>query len=72
MVGRPREENERAWRVPIADLEANDYNLDLRNPNRPDDLAHRPPAELLAELIETEREILALLEELQAEVEEAR
>ena len=66
-----REENERAWRVPIADLEATDFNLDLRNPNRPDDLAHRPPAELIAELIENEREILGLLEELQAEVESA-
>ena len=61
-----REENERAWRVPIDDLQATDYNLDLRNPQRPDDLAHRPPAELIAELIETEREILSLLEELPA------
>lgn len=56
-----REENEHAWRVPIADLEANDYNLDLRNPSRPDDLAHRPPSELLAELVKTEQEILELL-----------
>lgn len=64
-----RVESERAWRVPIADLEANGYNLDLRNPSRPDDLAHRPPAELIAELIETEREILDLLEELDGEVE---
>lgn len=63
-----REENERAWRVPVADLESTDFNLDLRNPNRPDDLAHRPPEELVAELIETEREILGLLEELQREV----
>lgn len=59
-----RTENERAWRVPIADIEANGYNLDLRNPNRPDDLAHRPPAELLAELVDTEHEILSLLEDL--------
>jgi len=54
--------------MPIADLEANGYNLDLRNPSRPDDLAHRPPAELLAELIDTEREILGLLADLQAEI----
>ncbi len=60
--------NERAWQVPIAAIEATDYNLDLRNPNRPDDLAHRPPAELLAELVNTEREILGMLEELQAEI----
>jgi type I restriction enzyme M protein len=63
-----RAEGERAWRVPIADLEANGFNLDLRNPNRPDDLAHRPPTELLAELVQTEHEILALLQELQAQI----
>lgn len=64
-----RAENERAWRVPIADIEVNDeYNLDLRNPNRANDLAHRPPAELLAELIETERSILKLLNKLQTDV----
>jgi type I restriction enzyme M protein len=63
-----RSENERAWRVPISNIEDNGYNLDLRNPNRPDDLAHRPPAELLTELIETEREILTLLEELADEL----
>ncbi|HEY0637422.1 MAG TPA: class I SAM-dependent DNA methyltransferase [Pseudonocardiaceae bacterium] len=67
-----RVENDRAWRVPIADIEANGYNLDLRNPTRPDDLAHRPPAELLTELIETEREILTLLDKLQSEIGQIR
>jgi len=63
-----RTETLRAWRVAVADLEADGFNLDLRNPNRPDDLAHRPPAVLLAELVDTEREILALLEGLQNEL----
>jgi len=63
-----REENERAWRVPIADLEATGFNLDLRNPNSPDDLAHRPAGELLEELIATEHEILGLLEGLRGEI----
>ena len=63
-----REENERAWRVPIAQLESTDFNLDLRNPNRPDDLAHRPPADLLAELVQSEQTILELLNALTAEV----
>ncbi len=63
-----RAESERAWRVPIADVEGNGYSLDLRNPNRPADLAHRPPVELLAELVATEGEILELLEEMQAEI----
>lgn len=63
-----RNENERAWRVPAAGIVVNGFNLDLRNPNRPDDLTHRPPAELLAELVDTEREILMLLEKLEGEL----
>lgn len=64
-----RIEHEQAWRVPVADIEASGWNLDLRNPHRPDDLTHRAPADLLADLIATEREILGLLEDLQAELE---
>lgn len=63
-----RQENERAWRVPITELVDNDFNLDLRNPSRPADLTHRPPEELVAELLATEREILGILEGLQLEV----
>ena len=66
VVGRDREENERAWRVPIADIEATASTSTSAIRTGPDDLAHRPPAELIAELIENEREILGLLEELQA------
>jgi type I restriction enzyme M protein len=64
-----RTENERAWRVVASDVAVNGYNLDLRNPNRPDDLSHRPPKELLAELVETERDILTMLEKLEGEIE---
>lgn len=63
-----RAESDRAWRVPFADLEASGFMLDLRNPKSPDDLAHRPPAKLLAELVATEREILELVERLQTEM----
>jgi len=63
-----RAENEHAWRVSIADIEDSGYNLDLKNPNRADDLAHRPPSELVAELLKTEREIIRLLEEISHEV----
>lgn len=65
-----RVETAHAWRVAAADVRAADYNLDLRNPNRPDDLAHRPPGELIAELIDTERELLSVLEQLQREISE--
>lgn len=63
-----RKETEQAWRVPIGDIEANGFNLDLRNPNRPDDLAHRPPRELVAELLKTEEDILGLLHEIESEL----
>lgn len=63
-----RTESERAWQVLAGDIAANGYNLDLRNPHRPDDLSHRPPSELLAELVDTEREVLALLEKLESDI----
>ncbi len=60
-----RKETERAWRVSMADIEANGYNLDLHNPNGPDDLAHRPPTELLADLMETEEGVMRALCEIE-------
>jgi type I restriction enzyme M protein len=63
-----RAETEQAWRVPIADIEANGWNLDLRNPHGPEDLSHRPPRELLDELVKVEREIVTLVEQLQDEL----
>jgi type I restriction enzyme M protein len=63
-----RIENERAWRVSLGEIEVAGFNLDRRNPNQIDDLAHRPPDELVAELIQTEREIMRLLEEMEAEL----
>jgi len=63
-----RVDSAQVWKVSADDIAADGYNLDLHNPHRPDDLAHRPPAELLAELIDTEQEVLALLEKLQAEM----
>lgn len=62
-----RIETEQAWTVDIAAIAESEWNLDLKNPNRPDELAHRPPGELLAELIATETEITRLLKELEAE-----
>lgn len=59
-----RESTAQAWMVSAEDLAADDFNLDLHNPNRPEDLEHRDPAGLLDEMISTERELLVLLEEL--------
>jgi type I restriction enzyme M protein len=59
-----------SWRVPVRHLIEDDFNLDLHNPHAADDLAHRPPAELVTDLITIEQEILSLLNEIQAEVKD--
>lgn len=64
-----RVENDYAWKVPVQQVIDNDFNLDIRNPRTGDDLAHRPPQELVKELIETENEILGVLNELQTALE---
>lgn len=67
-----RIENDKAWCVPAADIIADNFNLDLTPPSAADDLAHRPPAELLSELIATEQQILSLLTSLQQDLEGGR
>ena len=62
-----REETPQAWKA-ATDSIRDGYNLDLRNPHRPDDLAHRDPADLVAELIDVEEELLGLMRELQSEI----
>ncbi|HUX75789.1 MAG TPA: class I SAM-dependent DNA methyltransferase [Anaerolineae bacterium] len=72
-----REENERAWKVAVAevlkyDAEGNllSANLDLKNPHGGEDFEHVPPEELVAGIVEKEREILALMEEIQESLRE--
>ena len=71
-----REGTERAWHVPIEGILQYDAagqlincNLDQRNPHAPEELASRPPAELLAHALEKEHEILAMLEKLRGELD---
>lgn len=63
-----RVETDRAWRVPIAEVEADGFNLDRKIPRRPDDPSHRRPADLVADLIAMETEIADLLHEIQADL----
>jgi type I restriction enzyme M protein len=67
-----RTETERAWRVPIAEIEADGFNLDRKNPNRADDLSHLPPEQLVADLLDKQHELRGLLLEIQAEIAEGR
>lgn len=63
-----RHETAQAWRVSTENIVATAFDLDLRNPSRPDDLAHRPPAELMADLLDVESQLLAVLKELHLEI----
>jgi type I restriction enzyme M protein len=67
-----REENERAWKVPVDEVLKYDEegnllsaNLDLKNPSAGDPFEHVPPEELVAGIVEKERQILALMAEVQ-------
>lgn len=60
-----RVENERAWKVPVEQLLANDCNLDVKNPNSKKDFEHLPPEQLVKSIIEKERRVLEIMEEIE-------
>ena len=69
-----RQEDEYAWKVNVEEvLEYNDrgkiisVNLDIKNPNSTEVLAHLPPAEIANSIIHKEQRILELIREIQAE-----
>ncbi|MBN1135420.1 MAG: SAM-dependent DNA methyltransferase [Anaerolineae bacterium] len=59
-----RPAGERSWRVPAAQIVANGYNLDIKNPSASDPLAHRSPEELVEAILDKERRIVAILTEI--------
>jgi type I restriction enzyme M protein len=52
-----REENDLAWKVPVAELLANGCNLDRKNPRRKEDITHLPPDQLAANILQKEQRI---------------
>ncbi len=62
----PREAclSERSWIVLADEVKASGYDLTARNPNRKEAEALPSPVEIVAELLEREREILSIAEEL--------
>jgi type I restriction enzyme M protein len=72
-----REEGPRAWKVNGQDLIRRDeagrvvaVNLDLKNPTAKEAVDQRAPSEIVASVIEKERQVLALLDEIKALVAE--
>jgi type I restriction enzyme M protein len=60
-----REENDRAWKVPAADLLANNCNLDRKNPRGKEDITHLPPGQLAASILEKEQRIAEIVGRIQ-------
>ncbi|KAA0876573.1 type I restriction-modification system subunit M [Nitrincola tapanii] len=58
-----REETEQAWKVSIADIQARNYNLDIKNPHVGEQISHDPD-ELLAQYAQQQQEIQQLRDQL--------
>ena len=65
-----RQENEHAWKVPIEDIIANNYNLDIKNPNA-EAAKHGDPDELLKEYKQLIADIATVRNALKAELSAA-
>ena len=68
-----RLENEHAWKVRVEDVLKYDekgnllsVNLDLKNPNRAEDLEHLPPNELAESILAKEKQIAELMDEIKS------
>jgi len=52
-----RDENDHAWKVPVAEFAASNCNLDRKNPRGGADITHLPPEELVASIPHKEQRI---------------
>lgn len=67
---RARKETNQAWRISAEDVAARGYNLDLKNPHRPETESHDPD-ELLARFAEQQAGIQSIRDQLKAVLAEA-
>jgi len=70
-----RTENENAWKVAVKDVFKEDIssntltiNLDQKNPNRKSEFDYREPAELVASIVEKEKLIMQLMDEIKKSI----
>lgn len=63
-----RKETDQAWQVPIADIKASGYNLDIKNPNVEED-SHKDPTLLLDAYQDSQRQLEATQTKLRDQLE---
>jgi len=61
-----REENDQAWKVPVAELLDANCNLDRNNPRGKVDFEHLPPDQLADDILQKELRIAELMREIKA------
>jgi type I restriction enzyme M protein len=59
-----RQENDRAWRIPVADLLAANCDFDRKNPRTVVDIEHLPPHELAESIAAKQRRIVEIFESI--------
>lgn len=59
-----REQNDQAWKVPVADLLEANCNLDRKNPRGKVDFEHLPPDQLADDILKKELRIAELMREI--------
>ena len=57
--------SKQSWIVPVEKIIENGYDFTAKNPNREEDVEHRPPEELVASILDKEQEIVNILGEIQ-------
>ncbi len=65
-----RKETEKAWKVSAKDIAANNYNLDIKNPNAPIE-THEDPEELLAQYAEAVNAVKSLQDQLKTSLQQS-
>lgn len=61
-----RRENEHAWKVKARDVMASSGNLDIKNPRGAEALEHLPPEQLAESIVEKNRRVGEIMEEIKA------
>ncbi len=59
-----RPATEHSWLVPVEQVIENEYNLDIKNPIGQEALVHRPPEELAESILEKEKRIGQIMEQI--------
>lgn len=57
-----------SWRVPVAQVIENEYNLDIKNPSSQEALVHRPPEELAEAILDKEQRITEIMAQIRTTI----